>query len=170
MKHPRSNDRACVGRSGDRVGANQGFKIDGLPRRAGDAQSLLESLPVGGILQKKSRGFGALFLQSLKDENAAAAVGKRQQRDGRVVLARAAGEDQPMISFLLAGSGMQVHEELWALAHHALAFLKVKLVLEIGDPWIGAGAADKNKTALLKIPWPQFSRRANHEPVVRVAS
>jgi len=59
------------------------------------------------------------MLQSLQDENAAAAVCQRQERDGGVVLTGAAGECQPVVVLLLpVGDGYS--EELEAFADYAL--------------------------------------------------
>ena len=75
MNQARGDDRGSVGRAGDGLGADQGLKVDGLARGAGDAEGLLELLPVAGIGQKKAGRLRALLLQSLQDKNAAASVG-----------------------------------------------------------------------------------------------
>ncbi len=90
MDHARGDDRSCVRRACDSVGSNESLEIDRLARRAGNAESLLKSLPVACIREKESGSLSALLLQSLQDKNAAATIGKRHKRDSRIVLSRTA--------------------------------------------------------------------------------
>ena len=46
---------------------------------------------------------------------------------------------------------MLILEELEAFPNYAFALLKVELVLKVGDPGVGTGAADKDEIALLKV-------------------
>src|ERR1039457_3960227 len=130
MKYTGSNDGRPVGRSRDRIRMNQGFEVGGLSGRPGDAQSLLELLPVTGIRKKKPGSFCTLLLQSLQNENVSVSIRKRQQRDVCVIFTRAASKGQPLVRFLLTGSGMQILEVLRAFAHYAFALLEVELVLK----------------------------------------
>ena len=79
MNHARSDDGSGVGCAGDGLSAYKRFEVDRLAGRTGDAQSLLQLLPVAGIGQEEPGSLGAFLLQSLQDENAAAAVAERQE-------------------------------------------------------------------------------------------
>ena len=79
MNYARGDDGGGIGSASDGLGANEGLEVDRLARGAGDAESLLKTLPVAGIGQEEPGSLGTLLLQSLQDENAAAAVGERQQ-------------------------------------------------------------------------------------------
>jgi len=145
MNHARSDDRSGIGRAGDGLSADERLEVDGLAGDAGDAERFLKLLPVACIGQEKSRSLGALLLQSLQDENAAAAVAERQERDGGVVLTGAAGECQPVVVLLLPSPGMDILKELEAFADYALAFLKIEFGLEVRDPGVGAWLPTKTK-------------------------
>jgi len=70
-----------------------------------------------------------------------------------------------MVGFLLAGPGMHILKKLQAFSYHALALLKVELVLEVVDPWVGAWAAYKDEVSRFQIARPQLPGRANDQPV-----
>src|ERR1039457_3446092 len=65
---------------------------------------------------------------------------------------------------------MDILEEFHAVSHNAFTLLKVELVLDVVDPWVGAWAADEYKIARLKVTWSQLPGRTNREPVARVAT
>jgi len=92
MNHARGHDGSGVGSASHGIGSDECLEVDGLARGAGDAESLLKPLPVGCIREEKTGSFGALLLQSLQYENAASSIGQGQNRDGGIVLARAARE------------------------------------------------------------------------------
>ena len=79
MNYACGDDGSRIGGAGNGLSANEGFEVERLRGRAGDSESLLELLPAAGVGKKKPSGFGAFLLQSLEDENTAAAVGKWQQ-------------------------------------------------------------------------------------------
>src|ERR1035437_1477302 len=101
MDHACGDDGSRIGGAGNGLSANEGFKVERLRGRARDAESLLKLLPVGSVGEKEPCGFGALLLQSLEDKNTAAAIGRRQQRDGGVVFARTSREGQTVVGILL---------------------------------------------------------------------
>jgi hypothetical protein len=65
---------------------------------------------------------------------------------------------------------MEILEEFEAGAHHAFAFLKVEFIGKVGNPGVGARAADKDEVSLFPIAWTQFASRTNGEPIARVAT
>ena len=75
-----------------------------------------------------------------------------------------------MVGVLLPGFRMHILKELEAFPNYSFTLLKVELVLEVGDPGIGTGAADKDKGTLLEVAWAQFSGGANGEPITRVSA
>ena len=147
MNDARRDNGGCIRSAGNGLGADKGFEVGRLACGVGDAKRLLEFLAVSCISEKEASSLSAFLLQSLQNENTAASIGQWQKRDGCIVLARAASEGQSVIGLLLTGPGMKILEEFWAFSNNALALLKIELVLEVGDPWVGAWAADEYKIA-----------------------
>ena len=74
MNHACGDDGSRIGGAGYGIGANEGFEVERLRGRTGDAENFLQLLPVAGVGKKEPGGFGALLLQSLQDENTAATI------------------------------------------------------------------------------------------------